>query len=114
LTRVVDPDGHPQVVDSADLNGYLRETLGEAFTAKDFRTWAGTVLAAQALARLARFKSQTEAKRNVLRAIESVASRLGNTKAVCRKAYIHPAIFAAYMDGRPMASDEAGVAAMIG
>jgi DNA topoisomerase-1 len=71
------------------------------------------VLAAQALARLARFKSQTEAKRNVARAIACVADRLGNTKAVCRKAYIHPAVVAAYMDGRPMATDEAGVAAML-
>jgi len=101
-------------VGSGDVNAYLAEASGGDFTAKDFRTWAGTVLAAQALAQLARFKSQTEAKRNVLRAIECVASRLGNTKAVCRKAYIHPAIFAAYMDGRPMATDEAGVAAMIG
>ena len=85
--------------DSADVNAYLREISGEDFTAKDFRTWAGTVLAAKALARLARFKSQAEAKRNVSQAIEAVAKRSGNTKAVCRKCYIHPAILAAYMDG---------------
>jgi len=114
LFQYVDEHGERQTICSEDVNAYLREISGDDFTAKDFRTWAGTVLAAQALAHLARFKSQTEAKRNVLRAIECVASRLGNTKAVCRKAYIHPAIFAAYMDGRPMASDEAGVAAMIG
>ena len=84
------------------------------FVRKDFRTWAGTVLAAQALARLARFTSQTEAKRNVMQAITGVAKRLGNTRSVCRKCYIHPAILAAYMDGQPMATDEAGVAAMIG
>ena len=96
------------------MNEYLREISGDEFTAKDFRTWAGTVLAAQALARLARFKSKTEAKRNVMEAVGWVASRLGNTKAVCRKAYIHPAILAAYMDGKPIATDEAGVAAMIG
>ena len=72
------------------------------------------MLAAQALARLARFKSPTEAKRNVVQAIASVAKRLGNTRSVCRKCYIHPAILAAYMDGRPIASDEAGVASMIG
>ena len=114
LFQYVDELGARQTICSEDVNAYLREISGDDFTAKDFRTWAGTVLAAQALARLARFKSQTEAKRNVLRAIEGVASRLGNTKAVCRKAYIHPAIFAAYMDGRPMATDEAGVAAMIG
>jgi len=114
LFQYVDEHGERQTICSEDVNAYLREISGDDFTAKDFRTWAGTVLAAQALAHLARFKSQTEAKRNVLRAIECVASRLGNTKAVCRKAYIHPAIFAAYMDGRPMATDEAGVAAMIG
>jgi DNA topoisomerase-1 len=114
LFQYVDANGERQTICSDDVNAYLREISGEDFTAKDFRTWAGTVLAAQALARLARFKSQTEAKRNVVQAIECVAQRLGNTKAVCRKAYIHPAIFAAYMDGKPMATDEAGVAAMIG
>jgi DNA topoisomerase-1 len=113
LFQYVDHDGRRQTIGSDDVNAYLREISGDDFTAKDFRTWAGTVLAAQALARVARFKSQTEAKRNVVQAIEHVARRLGNTRAVCRKAYIHPAIFAAYMDGRPMATDEAGVAAMI-
>jgi DNA topoisomerase I len=113
LFQYVDDDGQRQTICSDDVNGYLRDISGDDFTAKDFRTWAGTVLAAQALARLARFKSRAEAKRNVLQAVASVAGRLGNTKAVCRKAYIHPAILAAYMDGRPMATDEAGVAAMI-
>ena len=114
LFQYVDEEGKRQTICSDDVNSYLREISGEDFTAKDFRTWAGTVLAAQALARLQRFKTQREAKRNVLKAIECVASRLGNTRAVCRKAYIHPAIFAAYMDGRPIATDEAGVASMIG
>jgi DNA topoisomerase-1 len=114
LFQYVDEQGERQTIGSDDVNAYLREVSGDDFTAKDFRTWAGTVLAAQALARLSRFKSQTEARRNVTRAIACVADRLGNTKAVCRKAYIHPAVVAAYMDGRPMATDEAGVAAMIG
>ena len=114
LFQYVGEDGERHAIGSDDVNAYLRDISGDEFTAKDFRTWAGTVLAAQALARLQRFRSQTEAKRNVVRAIECVAQRLGNTKAVCRKAYIHPAILAAYMDGRPMATDEAGVAAMIG
>jgi DNA topoisomerase-1 len=114
LFQYVDEQGERQSIGSDDVNGYLREISGDDFTAKDFRTWAGTVLAAQALARLQRYKSQTEAKRNVVQAIACVAKRLGNTRAVCRKAYIHPAIFAAYMDGKPMATDEAGVAAMIG
>jgi DNA topoisomerase-1 len=113
LFQYVDDDGERKTIGSDDVNGYLREISGDDFTAKDFRTWAGTVLAAQSLARLARFKSKTEAKRNVMAAIASVSTRLGNTKAVCRKAYIHPAVFAAYMDGRPLPTDEAGVAAMI-
>jgi DNA topoisomerase I len=99
LFQYVDGDGRRQAIDSADVNSYLREITGEDFTAKDFRTWAGTVLAAQALAEAASFQSQREAKRNVVRAIESVAKRLGNTKAVCRKCYIHPAILDAYLDG---------------
>jgi DNA topoisomerase-1 len=114
LFQYVDEHGGRQSICSDDVNAYLREVSGDEFTAKDFRTWAGTVLAAQALARLARFKSTTEAKRNVAQAVARVADRLGNTKAVCRKAYIHPAVVAAYMDGKPMATDEAGVAAMIG
>jgi DNA topoisomerase-1 len=85
-------------VNSDDVNDYLREISDQNFTAKDFRTWAGTVLAARALQEFEDFDSQAAAKRNVLRAIEHVASRLGNTKAVCRKCYIHPAVIDAYMD----------------
>jgi DNA topoisomerase-1 len=99
LFQYVDEDGRRQTVDSADVNKYLRDISGQDFTAKDFRTWAGTVLAAKALAEVAKFTSNTEAKRNVVTAIESVAKKLGNTKAVCRKCYIHPAILDAYMDG---------------
>ena len=113
LFQYVDQNGERQTIGSEDVNAYLRDISGDDFTAKDFRTWAGTVLAAQALARLSRFKSQTEAKRNVMQAIAAVADRLGNTRAVCRKAYIHPAVLAAYMDGRPIATDEAGVVGMI-
>jgi DNA topoisomerase-1 len=99
LFQYLDDDGQRQTIDSADVNAYLREISGEDFTAKDFRTWAGTVLAARALAELERFSSNAQAKRNVVKAIESVAKRLGNTRAVCRKCYIHPAILDAYMDG---------------
>ena len=99
LFQYIDEDGQRQTVDSADVNKYLRDISGQDFTAKDFRTWAGTVLAAKALAEVAKFKSATEAKRNVVTAIESVAKKLGNTKAVCRKCYIQPAILDAYMDG---------------
>ncbi len=130
LFQYVDGDGTRQTIDSADVNAYLRETSGEGFTAKDFRTWAGTVLAANALAASAAFTSRAEAKRRIVAAIESVAKRLGNTKAVCRKCYVHPAILDAYMDGatietitaraarvpksrRGLTSDEAAVVGLI-
>jgi DNA topoisomerase-1 len=99
LFQYVDDAGSTQTIDSADVNSYLREITGQDFTAKDFRTWAGTVLAAQALAAVERSSSNAEAKRNVVKAVESVAKRLGNTRAVCRKCYIHPAILDAYLDG---------------
>jgi DNA topoisomerase-1 len=92
-------DGTPHDIDSADVNAYLQEITGEEFTAKDFRTWAGTVLAACALREFEAFDSQTQAKRNVVEAIEAVSKRLGNTKAVCRKCYVHPAVIGAYLDG---------------
>jgi DNA topoisomerase-1 len=124
LFQYLDEDGARQVIDSADVNTYLREITAQDFTAKDFRTWAGTVLAAKALTEVAHFSSGTEAKRNLVRAIESVAKKLGNTKAVCRKCYIHPAILDAYMDGATIQtikargrtllnSDEAAVLRMI-
>jgi DNA topoisomerase-1 len=86
-------------IDSTDVNQYLREITGADFTAKDFRTWAGTVLAARALQELKAFDSKKAAKKNIVRAVESVAMRLGNTTAVCRKCYIHPAVLNAYLDG---------------
>src|SRR6476659_521589 len=99
LFQYLDEQGTRRSVDSADVNAYLKEISGEEFTAKDFRTWAGTVLAARALQEFQTFDSQAQAKRNVVQAIESVAKRLGNTKAVCRKCYIHPAVINLYMDG---------------
>jgi DNA topoisomerase-1 len=99
LFQWVDEDGQQHVVDSADVNEYLHQVGGDAFTAKDFRTWACTVLAARALAEFETFDSQAQARRNVVRAIEAVAKRLGNTRAVCRKCYVHPAVVDAYLDG---------------
>jgi DNA topoisomerase I len=99
LFQYVDAEGRRQAVGSADVNAYVRTIAGEDFTAKDFRTWAGTVLAAQALARAAGFTSAAQAKRNILQAVDQVATCLGNTRAVCRKSYIHPAILDAYLDG---------------
>jgi DNA topoisomerase-1 len=99
LFQYQDTDGTRGRVDSDDVNEYLRETTGQDFTAKDYRTWAGTVLAAMALQELEEFDSEAQAKRNVLEAIEKVAGQLGNTSAVCRKSYVHPAVVDAYMDG---------------
>jgi DNA topoisomerase I len=98
LFQYVDNQGAVRDIGSTDVNEYLREISGQDFTAKDFRTWAGTALAAQALQEFEDFDSKAAAKRNVTKAIERVAERLGNTKAVCRKCYIHPAVIDAYMD----------------
>lgn len=99
LFAYVDGDGKPRDVKSSDVNQYLREIAGDEFTAKDFRTWAGTVLAATALREFEAFDSQSQAKKNIVGAIERVAQRLGNTRSVCRKCYVHPAILESYMDG---------------
>jgi DNA topoisomerase-1 len=99
LFQYVDDDGAVEDVDSDDVNDYLREVTGEGFTAKDFRTWSGTVLAAWALEDLGEAGSPTQAKRNVVRAVESVAKSLGNTPAVCRSCYVHPDVIEAHLDG---------------
>jgi DNA topoisomerase-1 len=104
LFQYVDADGDRRTIDAADVNAYLKSIAGDEFTAKDFRTWAGTVLAARALRDVAAFGSKVQAKRNVLRAVEAVAQRLGNTTAVCRKCYIHPEVVNAYLDGTLAAS----------
>lgn len=99
LFQYLDADGTRQSVSSGDVNDYMREITGEEFTAKDFRTWAGTVLAACALRALAGATTQTERKRNVVAAVAEVAERLGNTPAVCRRCYVHPGVIDSYMDG---------------
>jgi DNA topoisomerase-1 len=99
LFQYFDDDNVQRDVTSQDVNDYLREIAGEEFTAKDFRTWAGTVLAAMALQEFERFDSKTQRKRNIVRAIERVAERLGNTPSVCKKCYVHPAILESYLDG---------------
>jgi DNA topoisomerase-1 len=99
LFQYVDKDGTRHSVDSADVNEYLREISGQEFTAKDFRTWAGSVLACEMLWELEKFESETEAKKNVVKAIKQVAARLGNTPSVCRKRYVHPVVLDCYMSG---------------
>jgi DNA topoisomerase-1 len=99
LLQYVDDDGNVRDIGSSDVNDYLRDITGQPFTAKDFRTWAGTVLAARALQEFEQVDSQAQAKKNVVHAIEEVAKKLGNTRAVCRKCYVHPAVIDSYMDG---------------
>jgi len=99
LIQYVDEGGNCQDVTSTDVNSYLKEITGKDITAKDFRTWAGTVLAAMALNELESFDSAAQAKRNLRSAIEKVAGKLGNTLTICRKCYVHPEVLNSYMDG---------------
>jgi DNA topoisomerase-1 len=99
LFQYVDNDGTHHSVDSADVNEYLREITNQDFTAKDFRTWAGSVLACEMLREFAAFESETEAKRNVIQVIKQISARLGNTPSVCRKCYVHPVVVECYMNG---------------
>jgi len=97
LFQYLDEDGEQREVTSSDVNAYLREISGSDITAKDFRTWTGTVLAALALAEFEKFDSEAAAKRNVRAAIEKVSAKLGNTPAVCRRCYVHPEVIDSYM-----------------
>lgn len=100
LFQFVDEDGaSPRPITSDDINAYIREASGGDFTAKDFRTWAATVLAALVLLQGEQATSATAAKRNITQAVKQVARRLGNTPAVCRSSYIHPGVLESYRDG---------------
>ena len=99
LFQFVDDDGRRESVQAEDVNAYLREIAGQEVTAKDFRTWAGTMLTAQALREMGAARTKREAERNVLRALDGTAARLGNTRGVCRKYYIHPELIEAYLSG---------------
>jgi DNA topoisomerase-1 len=100
LFQYVDEAGNVQSIGSADVNDYLREITGEQFTAKDFRTWAGTMLAAATLVERDRLRPDRRTRQAVNQAVKVVAERLGNTLAVCRKCYIHPAILEGYLAGQ--------------
>ncbi|MBC6983684.1 DNA topoisomerase IB [Caulobacter sp. 17J80-11] len=100
LFKYRDEEGALVSVESADVNAYIREIAGEEFSAKDFRTWAGTVSAARALRLEPPPSTKTEAKHVVTRCVKAVSGVLGNTPAVCRSAYVHPAVLEAYVDGR--------------
>ena len=97
--QYLDEEGDARQVTSDEVNEYLNEITGEEFTAKDFRTWAGTVLAAMALQAQEVFENKSQAKKNVKNAIAAVAKILGNTPTVCRKCYVHPAVLETYLDG---------------
>jgi DNA topoisomerase-1 len=99
LFQYLDDEGRRHGVDSADVNDYLRSVMGSDYTAKDFRTWSGTVLAAIALQEYEKFDSQVQAKKNIVAAIEAVSKKLGNTPTICRKCYVHPTVLEAYLDG---------------
>ncbi len=99
IFQYVGGDGARHPIDSSDVNAYLHEIAGEEFTAKDFRTWAGTVLASLALLDMEAFGTETQAKHNITQAIKAVSQRLGNTPAICRKCYVHPAVLDSYLDG---------------
>lgn len=106
LFQYVDKDNTTHSVGSADVNEYLHEITGQPFSAKDFRTWSGTLLAALALQELEAFDTPAKAKKNLVAAIESVSKKLGNTPSICRKCYVHPAILESYLDGSLLESLE--------
>ena len=110
LFQYLDEAGDWHDVNSGDVNGYLHQIAGEEFTAKDFRTWSGTVLAAVALRNLEGFTTKAQARKNIVQAVESVAHRLGNTRAVCRKCYVHPAVIDGYLDGTLLKSIQGAAA----
>jgi DNA topoisomerase-1 len=99
LFEYVNEEGRARTVDSSDVNEYLREISGHDFTAKDFRTWGGTVIVTRTLNDLGAFSTQTETKKKIVEAIKATAGELGDTPAICRKCYVHPSVIDAYMDG---------------
>jgi DNA topoisomerase-1 len=99
LFQYIDADGNQHAIESADVNAYLREVSGAEFTAKDFRTWYGTVLAMRELLTCERGETEQERKHQIVSAIDAVAGRLGNTPAICRKCYVHPVVLEAFASG---------------
>jgi DNA topoisomerase-1 len=99
LFKYLDDEGKRQEVDAEDVNKYMQEVTGREITAKDFRTWAGTMLVAEALRAMGPAKTKREAEKNIVAAVDTTAKRLGNTRSVCRKYYIHPVLIEAYLEG---------------
>ena len=114
LFTYLDDEGEVRTIGSDDVNDYIREISGHDFTAKDFRTWAATVMAARALARGEQASTLAGAKRDVVRAVERVAEWLGNTPAVSRKSYVDPSVIDAYLEGDAIRNgSEAAVLALL-
>jgi DNA topoisomerase I len=103
LFQYLDEEGARQGIDSGDINRYVKDVTGEEFTAKDFRTWSGTVLAVRALREFEPAETKAASEKNVVSAIEAVAKMLGNTRTVCRKSYVHPGIIDCYVEGAMIA-----------
>jgi DNA topoisomerase-1 len=108
LFQYVGKNGRARAIDSADVNRYIREIAGEEFTAKDFRTWAGTVLAVRELCSAGAEQDEREGKKAVVAAVTTVAGHLGNRPATCRKYYVHPAVLDSYLDGTLFVTMERG------
>lgn len=106
MFQYLDEEGNHRSLDASDVNEYLCSITEEPFTAKDFRTWAGTALACALLRQFDSCETQTQAKKNVVQAIASVAEQLGNTPSVCRKCNVHPQVIESYMDGAMMKAFE--------
>jgi DNA topoisomerase-1 len=113
LFQYMDQEGGRHRLTSADVNAYLHQITGQSFTAKDFRTWAGTLLAAEALEQFPPFESQSEAKKNIRQAIAQVARRLGNTQTVCRKCYIHPRLLQMYLENGGLFDRQKALASLL-
>lgn len=116
LFQYVDDEGERRGISSDDVNTYLRDLAGEEFTAKDFRTWAGTILAARALLAAGPFDSEAQARHSIVVAMTEVAACLGNTPTICRNCYVHPAVIDAYLAGSlpgDVADDDAFEASVI-
>jgi DNA topoisomerase-1 len=99
LFQYYDDDGNHRCISSSDINNYLKTITGEDFTAKDFRCWAGSVNALGAFQKLSQPEIQTEFKHKVVEVLDEVASKLGNTRTVCKKYYVHPTVIAAFEKG---------------
>ncbi len=100
LFQYLTPEGERRTIDSGMVNAYIKEISGEEFTAKDFRTWSGTILAFLAFKAIGSFEKATEAKKKIVEVLDMVAQQLGNTRSVCRKYYVHPLLLSMYENGR--------------